>query len=446
MEEKNQLKRNLKLWHIFVLGLALLCPTTVFDTYGIATGISGGHVPTAYMFTLLAILFTAFSYANMVKVYPEAGSAYSYVQKVIDPNIGFMVGWAALCDYIFLPMVYALSVQIYMGAFFPSVPVWIWVFITMLFCSVMNIFNTKVTVTFNTIFVILQITVAIIFVALLIQEILNGNGTGHVFSLEPIYSANLTWSTLLAGSTVLAYSFIGFDAISTLSEDAIQPQKNIPRAMVLLAVFLGLLYTTITYFMQSVYPDVSMFKDPEAASAEIAQQIGGLLFATVFLATVVTGSMVGGITAQLSTTRLLYAMGRDGVLPKKIFGYVNPKTGVPVNNVIISGLFGMTAVFFSLVTATSFISFGAFTAFTFVNLSVIIHYIVKKKERSVKALIFYLLFPLLGLSFIILLWFNMDKHALYMGLIWNVIGVVYLMNMTKMFKVPPPILIREEKI
>lgn len=436
------MQRQLKLWHVFALGLSLMVPTTVFDTYGIAADTTNGHVPTSYLFSMCAILFTVFSYTHMVKAFPGAGSAYTYAQQTFNPSIGFLVGWAALCDYLFLPMLYALTSQIYLSSFFPEVPSWCWIVLTILFFTLANIFQVKVTVSFNAIFVIFQVLIIVVFVALLIRGLLDG--TASAFSLQPLYSSNLTWSSILAGSVILSYSFIGFDALSTLSEETVQPKKTIPRAMIIQTLFLGVVYTSVTYFMQSLYPDVSIFSDPEAASSEIAQQLGGLLFASIFIAITVTGNMVGGIAAQLSTSRLLYAMGRDNVIPKKIFGYVHPRTGVPVFNVILTGIFSLSALFFDLESAISFFSFGAYTAFTFVNLSVIAYHLGRKQMRSGKDILLYGLCPLIAISFIGLLWFNMDEKALLLGAAWNVCGFVYLLYMTKMFSQTPPHFVFEE--
>ncbi len=438
MTEQQGLKRRLKFIHVFILGLALLTPTTVFDTFGIASLATGGHVPLVYMFAMVAILFTVFSYVHMVKAFPSAGSAYTYVQKTFHPNLGFMVGWSALCDYLFLPMLYALAIKIYMAAYFPGVPAWLWVVIPIVIISVANLFNVKVAVSLSTVFVFAQILITVIFMALLIKGLANSSETGSIFSLEPLFSANLTLAGVLAGVTILAYSYIGFDAISTLAEETINPTKTVPRVMIALALYIGITYTAVTYFMQVGYPDASVFIDPESAAAEIAPQIGGMLFASVFLVVIILCNISGGISAQLSISRLLYAMGRDNVIPRKVFGYVTPRSRVPIYNIIISGLVAMTAVFFDLVTAASFISFGAFTAFTFVNLSVIVFYYVKNKKRSIKETFMYLISPIIGIGFLIIMWFSMDLRALILGICWNVAGFIFLMYITKMFKKTAP--------
>ncbi|MGE7907595.1 APC family permease [Peribacillus sp. NPDC094092] len=438
MDNKNELKRRLKFIHVFVLGLALLTPSTVFDTFGIASLATKGHVPLVYIFAMFATLFTVLSYVHMVKAFPSAGSAYTYVQKAFHPNVGFLVGWSALCDYLFLPMVYALAIKIYMSAYFPGVPGWLWVVLPILLISVANMFNVKVAVSFSSVFVLLQILISAVFVALLIREMMINEGAGPFFSLEPLYSANLTSSAVLAGVTILAYSFIGFDAMSTLAEETINPTKTIPKAMISLAVYIGITYTIITYFLQVNYPDMSIFSDPEAAAGEIAPQIGGMLFASIFLGTIIVSNISGGIAAQLSISRLLYAMGRDNVLPRKIFGYVTPQSGIPIYNIVISGIVALTAVFFDLVTAASLISFGAFTAFTFVNLSVFVYYYIRNKKRSIKETFMYLISPLIGVSFLAIMWYNMDVQALILGAIWNMAGFIFLLYITKMFKNPAP--------
>lgn len=439
MTEQLGLKRGLGFFPVFILGLALLTPTTVFDTFGIASLATGGHVPLVYMFAMVAILFTVFSYIHMVKAFPSAGSAYTYVQQTFNPNLGFMVGWSALCDYLFLPMVYALAIKIYMASYFPGVPSWLWVVIPILIISIANLFNVKVAVSISTIFVFAQILITFVFIALLIKGLADvNNGASSLFSLQPLYSANLTMAGVLAGVTILAYSYIGFDAISTLAEETINPTKTLPRVMIALALYIGVTYTIVTYFMQVGYPDASVFIDPESAAAEIAPQIGGMLFASIFLVVIILCNISGGIAAQLSISRLMYAMGRDNVLPRKIFGYVTPKSRVPIYNIIISGAVAMTAVFFDLVTAASLISFGAFTAFTFVNLSVIMYYYIKQHKRSVKETIMYLVSPLIGIAFLIVMWFSMDLRALILGLCWNLFGFFFLLYITKMFKQPAP--------
>ncbi len=440
------LKKTLKLRHVIMLGLGYLTPMTVFDTYGIVTEGTHGHVPTAYILALVAMLFTAASYGSMVKVFPTAGSAYSYTRKTINPHLGFLVGWVSLLDYLFLPMINVLLSKIYLSAAFPGVPGWIWVVSITLLLTLVNIRSINLTANFNTFLVIFQILVTTLFVALAIKGINGGMGSGQLFSLTPFYNSNMTLPTLFAGSAILCFSFLGFDAVTTYTEEAVNPTKTIPRGIFLVALIGGMIFITASYFATAAFPDVSKFHNPESASPEIAYMLGGALFQAIFLAGAITGTIASGLASHTSASRLLYAMGRENVLPKKIFGHLHPRFSTPVVDVILIGIFSLTAMSFDLDTALSFINFGALTAFTAVNVSVIAYFIVRKQMRSPLALVKYLLFPLLGASFVMFLWWNLDASSITLGLVWTVCGLAYLLITTKGFREKPPEIEFEEAI
>ncbi|MGG1661611.1 APC family permease [Brevibacillus sp. NRS-1366] len=437
--ETGGLKRSLGFFSVLILGIGLLVPTSAFFVYGIAAGITNGHVPAVYAFAAMAIFFTVLSYAKMSKVFPRAGSAYTYVQQTFHSNTGFLVGWTTLFDYLFLPFTYVLSVTIYLEPLFPEVPLWVWVVAIMLIMTIANVFNVKVAVSFTTLLIIVQLVTIAIFIALLIKYQLTQDPT-HLFSLQAFYSPSLTWPTLLSGAVILAYTFIGFDAVSTLAEETHNPTKTIPKVMITLALFIGVLYVILTYFMQSAFPDISVFTSPDGAAFEIAQQIGGIFFSSLFLGVVIASCLVGGISAQMSISRLLFAMGRDNVIPRRIFGYLHPKSGIPIYNILLIGGLGMNAVFLTLDQVASIISFGAYTAFTFVNLCVIKHYFIGSKTKTGKEILLHFIFPCIGILFIAAMWFNISKIALILGVLWVSCGFVYLLFLTNGFKKPAPTL------
>jgi putrescine importer len=434
---EDKLKRSLGLGQVVFLGLAYMSPFAVFDTFGVVSAETNGHVPAAYILITIAILFTAQSYGTMARLYPEAGSAYTYTKKTICPELGFLVGWSVLLDYMFMPMINALLAGIYLSASFPHIPVWIWVVGTIAIITFMNIAGIKVAVTANMLFVIFQFLIAIIFVILTVRAIINGAGAGS-FNLSPFLSSDIRLGLIFSGASILALSFLGFDAITTLSEETINPRKNIPRAIFLIALIGGLFFIGVTFFMQNLFPDVSALKHIDGASPEIAKQIGGILFQSIFTSGALVSVLASGVTAQTSASRLLFAMGRDGVLPKKWFGKIDKKAQTPVFNIIFVGILALSALFLDLVTATSLINFGAFTAFSFVNLSVIVHYFKNKHSLKRYSFISYLVFPLIGLAFMIYLWFSLDRLALIFGFSWLFIGCGLLLRITKGFNTRPP--------
>ncbi|WP_416828254.1 APC family permease [Ectobacillus polymachus] len=439
MENGAKLKRSLKLWQIVMMGLAYMTPMVVFDTFGIVSKVTEGHVPTAYVIALLGMLFTAASYGKLVKVFPTAGSAYTYTQKAINRHLGFLVGWSSLLDYLFLPMVNALLTKIYLTALFPEVPTWVWVFLFVGIVTILNLRSVSLLANFNAIFVFIQVAIMVVFIILVVKGLNNGEGTGEVFTMQPFFSAGMNYSVLITGATILCFSFLGFDAVTTLAEETPNPKKTIPKAIFLTALWGGIIFITASFFIQLFFPDMSRFKEPDAALPEIALYVGGKLFQSIFLCTTCVNTLASGLASHASVTRLLYVMGRDKVFPEKWFGYIHPKWKTPTINVVIVGVISLSACFFDLVTATSVINFGALMAFTFVNLSVINHFVLReKKHRTIKGFFNYLIMPLIGASSIAILWINLETTSLVMGISWFIIGFGYLLYITKAFRKAPP--------
>ncbi|EFZ0488013.1 APC family permease [Shigella flexneri] len=394
---KTRLRKSLKLWQVVMMGLAYLTPMTVFDTFGIVSGISDGHVPASYLLALAGVLFTAISYGKLVRQFPEAGSAYTYAQKSINPHVGFMVGWSSLLDYLFLPMINVLLAKIYLSALFPEVPPWVWVVTFVAILSAANLKSVNLVANFNTLFVLVQISIMVVFIFLVVQGLHKGEGVGTVWSLQPFISENAHLIPIITGATIVCFSFLGFDAVTTLSEET-----------------------------------------PDAALPEIALYVGGKLFQSIFLCTTFVNTLASGLASHASVSRLLYVMGRDNVFPERMFGYVHPKWRTPALNVIMVGIVALSPLFFDLVTATALINFGALVAFTFVNLSVFNHFWRRKgMNKSWKDHFHYLLMPLVGALTVGVLWVNLESTSLTLGLVWASLGGAYLWYLIRRYRKVP---------
>ncbi len=442
------LKRSLGLWAIVLLGVGYMTPAVIFDTFGSASVETNGHVPLAYILALVAMLFTAISYGKLVRLYPSAGSAYTYTQRSISPHVGFMVGWASLLDYLFLPMINALLMKLYLLALFPEVPVWIWVTVYVAFIVSLNLYSTGTMSGFNSLLVVYQSVILLVFIALAAKLVISGMGYGE-FTIKPFYEPGMDVGGLITGATLLCFSYIGFDAVSMYSEETATPAKTIPKAIFLTALIGGVMFITSSYFAQLIFPDVTKVFSEEVISDSTASDIGFLTGGKIFQIILLIGSIAGVTSSSLAThasvSRLLYVMGRDHVLPNKVFGYIHPKYRTPSINVILVGLFSFTCLFMSLEMAIHFVNFGALTAFTFVNFSVIAEFVVKRKRyKTVQDIFSYIVLPLIGATCVGVLWINLDVTALILGGSWAVIGFFYLMYLTKMFKVAPAIIHFEE--
>jgi amino acid transporter len=372
----------------------------------------------------------------MAARYPVAGSAYTYVRKAIDSRVGFLVGWAVLLDYFFLPMVIWLIGAAYLSAQFPDVPSWVWLAGFILITTTLNILGIKVAARANFILMAFQILVIVFFFVLSLRQVVVDGGS--LVSATPFLHEGSSLGTISAGAALAAYAFLGFDAVTTLTEETHDPRKTIPRAILLTALIGGAIFVLLAYATQLVHPG-SAFEDSSSAAFEIAKTIGGNVFGALFLAGLVVAQFASGIAAQAGASRLLYAMGRDGVLPKKVFAYLHERLQTPVFGIALVGVVGLVALSLDVSTSTSFINFGAFTAFTFVNLSVIAVYL---RERG--PVLTNLIFPAIGAVVDVWLLVNLDGLALTFGLIWLGIGVVYLAVLTRMFRTAPPEVLFEE--
>jgi amino acid transporter len=438
INQSSTLARALSLRHVVLFGLAFMAPLTVFVTYGVAIDSTKGMIPTAYAISLVVMLFTAYSYGMMSKEFPIAGSSYTFTQKGISSHLGFLVGWTILLDYVLSPMISALIVGLYANAYFPSIPMFAWVILFIAIISTVNILGIKIAANFNTFVVIFQVLFFVVFIGLSIKGLSDGKGAGILFSSLPFYDPNVNMSTVLGIIPLLCFSFLGFDAVSTLAEETKNPKSTLPKAILLITLIGGILFVAVTYFAQMIFPNISAFTSPDTAATQIIEFVGGNLLNAIFTAVMITTSFASAVASGASSSRILYAMGRESVLPKKVFGYLSPKYHTPVYNLLLIGTISLLAIYMDIPTAVSFINFGALFAFAFVNLSVVVHYFIRKKKRSFTDTILYLVIPLVGAFFSGWFWTQSNIHALIFGGAWLLCGIIYLMYLTKMFRQQPP--------
>lgn len=439
MSEENEghLAPTITLWPLVLFGIAYITPFIVLTTFGVFSEASNGTLPTAYLIATIAMVFTAFSYGKLAAIYPAAGSAYTYAREAIDSRVGFMVGWVVLLDYFFLPMVVWLIGTAYLTDQFPSVPGWVFLLGFIILTTSLNVIGMKMATRINSALIAFQGLVLVFFVVFSLKTSFGSSGSG--LTIDPFWNSASTVSAISAGAALTAYSFIGFDAVSTFAEEVVNPRKTVPRAIILTAGIAGTIFVIVAYVIQLVHPGGN-FTNTDSATLDIAKQIGGNLFGSIFLATVIVAQFTAGIPIQAAGARLMYAMGRDNAIPRVIFGYVHPKLQTPLYNLLLTGGVGLLALFLTVSSSTSFINFGAFVAFAFVNISVIFQFMRDRKAGVNHNPIAWIVAPLIGLAVIIWLFTHLDQKALILGLGWGVLGVCWLAYLTRGFRQPPPVM------
>lgn len=429
------LSRVLSLPALVFFGLAYMVPLTVFTTYGVVAQETNSHVAAAYIVTLIAMSFTAYSYGHMVRAYPIAGSAYTYARGAFGGHIGFMVGWALMLDYIFLPMINYLVIGIYLAEYFPAIARPIWILGTIGLVTVLNIIGIKMVSRLNMIIVAAQLVFITVFVVIALR-FAGADSASNIFA--PFYSEDMQFNTIMAGAAILCLSFLGFDAVSTLSEETDNPKQKIPRAILLCTAAAGVLFAMISWAAHMITPDWRVFSDVDAAATDVMRAAGGHFMITFFLATYITGAFASAMASQASVSRILYVMGRDKVLPKSFFGYLSPRFATPVYAILLVSAFSLTALFLSVSIAATMISFGALVAFTFVNLSVIKHYAIDTHCHGAGDVVRFVACPAIGFLLTLWLWTSLSHVTFVVGLSWVGVGFAYLVYLTHVFHKPVP--------
>ena len=285
-----------------------------------------------------------------------------------------------LLDYLFLPMLNYLVIGIYLNAAIPAIPAWVIILVTIAIVTVLNIVGIVSVARGNFLIIALQAVFIVVFIVLAFVTL---SGSGTVDLLAPLAGDGSAtgFSPVMAGAAILCLSFLGFDAVSTLSEEARDPTRSVPRAIMIATVVSGLIFIALSYLSQLVFPS-NEFADVDSGALDVMTTAGGQFLETFFTAAYVAGALGSAITSQASVARILYAMGRDGILPRRVFGHVSPRFSTPVYAILVVSVVSLLAVVIDLATLASVVSFGALVAFSAVNLSVIKHYFIDKAERD----------------------------------------------------------------
>jgi amino acid transporter len=435
VETTGHLKRVLGVPSLVLFGMVYMVPLTVFTTYGIVTQLTGGRVSVAYLVTLAAMVFTARSYARMSAAHPVAGSAYAYTQKSFGAPVGFLAGWSLLLDYLFLPMLNYLVIGIYLGAAIPAVPAWVFILGSIVLVTVLNIVGIVSVARANFLLLALQGVFIAVFVVMAVVTL---SGAGEVNLMAPFTGDGTVEgaSPVFAGAAILCLSFLGFDAVSTLSEEAKDPTRTVPKAIMIATVASGLIFIGLSYLSQVVFPS-NAFADVDSGALDVMTSAGGQFLNTFFTAAYVAGCIGSALTSQASVSRILFAMGRDGIMPRPVFGHVSVRFATPTFAILVVSVISLAAIWIDLGLLASIVSFGALVAFSAVNLTVIKHYFVDKGERNVFN---NLVLPAIGFILTVWLWTSLSWLTLELGLIWLAVGFVWLLIVTRGFQRPTPVL------
>jgi amino acid transporter len=440
-----RLKRVLTLWDLIFYGIVLIQPIAPVPLYGVAQKLSDGHFVTIILIALFAMLITAVSYGRMAALYPTAGSAYTYVGKGLNPHLGFLAGWAMILDYLLQPLINTVWISTAMHErYTPMVPFIVWAAIIAGIMTLLNLAGVKTSAQSNKFLLAVMSAVVVIFVVLAVRFLYRGQGWHGLFSTEPLYNPHtFNAHRILTATSFAALTYIGFDGVTTLAEDVENPKRNVLLAVVLTCIFAGVCSAFEAYLGARVWPDWRSFPNLETAFMDICRRVGGAFLFNAMGFILIVAAFGSGLTGTLGAARLLFGMGRDGVLPRKTFGYLKPGSSTPTFNILLIGFISFAgAVLLNYVGsayehAGELLNFGAFLAFMGVNLATFWQFTVTRQPGYQRKLLRDTILPLIGFAFCGLIWWNLNPLAKTVGGIWFAIGLLYVGIKTRGFRAAP---------
>jgi len=433
------LKRVLSRRDLILYGLVILTPTAPYPVYGIVQQTSRGHAVISYLVAVVAMLFTAASYGKMAGAYPAAGSTYTYAQRALNPHLGFLAGWAMMLDYFLIPLLSIIYSALTATRLVPQVPYLVWAILFTVSLTLVNIPGIKVTTRASSVMMVIMTACAILFVFLAARYISTVHGLAGLLDLSGVWRPeSFGMRPMMLGASIAALSYIGFDAISTLAEDTVNPERDIAFATVLVCVLQTVFCVATVYLAALVWPDYRTFPEAETVILDISRRIGGNWMFWFITFVLLVAGLASALTGQAGASRLLYGMGRDGVISRRLFGYIHPRFSTPTRSIYFMGVFSLVGVvFLRFQMAVELLNFGAFAGFILVNLSVIRHYYVRLGRRHGWDLMTNLLFPAAGALVCLYIWLSLSSNAKIAGFCWLAVGALYLAAITRGFRLAP---------
>jgi amino acid transporter len=421
-----ELRRSLSLGDLVVYGLVMIVPIAPFAIFGVVFNASKGMVPLTYVVGLVAMVFTALSYREMSRAFPIAGSVYAYAGRGLSPTAGFLAGWAILLDYLLVPTLCYVVGAAALRAVMPYVPQSAWVIGFVAFNTSINLLGIETTARASKIFLVGELIVLALFVVFGAVAVSRGVNGAH-WSLLPFFAPRVFHIGLIFSALSIAVlSFLGFDAISTLAEEAKGGARVVGTATMLTLCLAAVLFIAQTYIAALLVPGQTEFVGDTTtndAFYTIAGLAGGSsLKLIVAISVALSAAIANALVAQAATARLLFAMARDGQLPR-FLAHVHPVRRVPERAVLLVSVVSLVlGLFFvgQIGLLSTLVNFGALFSFLMLHVSVVVYFLFKQRTGAV---MLHLVSPVIGFTVIAFVLLNADAHAKIGGSVWLAIGL-----------------------
>jgi amino acid transporter len=419
------LERTLSYADLLIYGIAYVTPFGVLQSLGFVWQKSNGLMVLAYVLGTVCMYFTAKSYAMMTDTIPSAGSVYGFARHSLGPFTGFIAGWMILLDYLLIPAYVYVVMAVALGALMPQIDRAVWVLLVAGATLGVNWYGVRVSQRFNLVCVAVQLGILALLILLSLVALHQGKGNGGL-TLRPLYAPELFHvKDIFAATSICVMSFLGFDAISTLSEEVKSDDKRIVGRAIIGVLFLSAgLFAVLSWVFGDLMSGLTI-KDPAAAIYELSDwAIGPWMTLLIAWAMATAAGIASALPMQVGVARVMYAMGRDRQLPAAL-AKVHAVHGTPYVGMIVTAVISAAVALgmrFHLDELASVVNFGALTGFLLLHVSVIALFWVKKRSGR---WIPHLLVPTAGIIVVLAVLSGMSSVAMTLGISWLGIGLAY---------------------
>ncbi|MFD7161892.1 APC family permease [Streptomyces violascens] len=431
-EGAGQLRRSLGFRDLVVYGLLFIAPMAPVGIFGTLDAKSHGAVALVYLVATVAMGFTAFSYAQMVRVVPLAGSVFAYARKALGEGPGFIAGWMAMLDYLLIPAVAYLFSGIAMNSLVPSVSRWVWTAIAVVITTLLNLWGVRAAARVGFAVLAMEIVVLLVFVVsaafVLVRD---GAQRGWLSPLGGDVGFSL--GAVLGAVSVAVLSYLGFDAIATFAEEVTGGSAKVARAVLFCLVLAGILFVVQSWLAALLEPmsSAQLAADPArqgSAFYDTVEASVGVWLHTLVAVSKAIGAAFAALAGQAAAGRLVFAMARSRRLPRFLS---RTDSGVPRAALLLAAVVTLVAAVWAarrddgMDHLVSVVDMGALTAFFLLHVSVVAWYAVRRMEGAPNWLS-HVVIPVLGAAVIVAVIWEATATAQLVGLGWLAVGLVVL--------------------
>ncbi|MEU6757163.1 APC family permease [Streptomyces sp. NPDC046685] len=425
------LRRSLGFRDLVVYGLLFIAPMAPVGVFGALDARSHGAVALVYLAATAAMAFTAFSYAQMVRVAPQAGSVFTYARKGLGEGPGLIAGWMAMLDYLLIPAVAYLFSGIAMNALVPEVSRWVWTALAVVVTTLLNLWGVRVAARVGFAVLAVEVLVLLVFVVAAVGVLVqDGARRGWLSPLTGDGSLGFSAGAVLGAVSVAVLSYLGFDAVASFAEEVTGGSRRVARAVLSCLALAGVLFVVQTYLVALLSPvsSAELAADPvrqgPAFYTAVESSVGSWLHDLVAVSKAV-GAAFAALAGQAAAARLVFAMARERRLPRLL---ARTSGGAPRPALLVSAAVTLTAAVWAarrddgLDQLVSVVDVGALVAFTLLHASVVGWFVVRRREGAPNWWK-HLLVPVLGAAVTVAVIAGAARTAQLVGAVWLVVGL-----------------------